>query len=600
MLIHSRLLVIVPVIGITLGLTGCGNNDDDAPAVPVPSASTTLNAAGQTKVAPYALALPGSGFDVVPLVTVGDNVPLLTGTYPNWTTDVTKTFAMTGIPDGMGYFQSGGFNWVWMQHELGNTVSTDFSKDFTGTIKGARTSVFKFDSSWRCLGGRNLTSKLVRDGVEVGTVTVDTTAKTVTQTGYNFGRFCSGYLASTGFVDPVSGTEVPVWFASEESDGNSQGWACYPSGTAEAITGLGRYSKEQVFALKNYRAQNSTKTVLLSTEDADSLDSEVYMWVGTQTTADPNGLAAANGKLYVLKISGADTEATVGSLDATATDLLIPSTATAASWTEVPAAAATAATGADLKTFVEGSTIGVRNSTSFTRVEDLHEDPANPGTIWFCTTGGRNDNKFGRLYKMVLNGTDPIGAATVQRVLQGGGAGGTGNGATATSQGVAYDNLVVDSLGKVVIQEDRNSTIDTILNTERRNGRVLTYNPADGKVQFLLECNQAAIDSANPGGVSGAGPGTGNWESTGIVEGPASLATATRVPYLFAIQAHSVVNAAGSTAKLNGAHAEGGQLILARPSSMPTGVAWSPLPGTTPAWNVGDALALSRLGRIAP
>ena len=600
MSIDPRLLAIVPAFSLALGLSGCGSDDDESPATPVASANTTLNTAGQTKVAPYALALPGSGYEVVPLLTVGDNVPLLTGTYPKWTADVTKTFAMTGIPDGMGYFQSGGFNWVWVQHELGNTTSTDFSKDFTGTIKGARTSVFQFDSSWRCLGGRNLSTKLVRDGVEVGTVTVNTSAKTVTQTGYNFGRFCSGYLAATGFVDPVSGTEVPVWFAAEETDGTSQGWACYPSGTAEAITGLGRYSKEQVFALKNYRAQNSTKTVLLSTEDGSALKSEVYMWVGTQTTADPNGLAAANGKLYVLKISGADTEAVDPSTDQTATDLLIPTTATAASWTEVPAAAATAATGADLAAFVEGSTAGVRNSTGFTRVEDLHEDPANPGTIWFCTTGGSADNKFGRLYKMVLNGSDPIGAATVQRVLQGGGAGGTGNGATATSQGVAYDNLVVDSKGKVVIQEDRNATVDTLLYTERRNGRVLTFNPADGKVKFLLECNQAAIDSQFPGGIEAGGNGPGNWESTGIVEGPASLATATNVPYLFNIQSHSVRNATGSTAKLNGEHAEGGQLILAKPSAMPTGVAWTPLPGATPAWNVGDALALSRLGRIAP
>jgi glycerophosphoryl diester phosphodiesterase len=507
---------------------------------------------------------------------------------------------MTGIPDGMGYYESGGSYWVWMQHELSNTASTDFSKDFTGTIGGARISVFQFDTSWRCKGGRNLITKLVRDGVEVGTVTVDAAAKTVAQTGYKLGRFCSGAMAATGFVDPVSNTEVPVWFAAEEQDGNSQGWACYPSGTAEAITGLGRYSKEQVFPLKNFRATNNTKTVLISTEDGDSLDSEVYMWVGNQTTTDPNGLAAANGKLYVLKITGVDTEATVGTLDATSGDLLVPTTATAATWSEVPGATATAATGVALKAFAEGSTSGTRNSTSFTRVEDLHEDPANPGTLWFATTGGRPDNKFGRLYKLVLNTTDPIAAATVQRVLQGGGSGGTGNGATATSQGVAYDNLVVDSKGKIVIQEDRNSTVDTILNTERRNGRTFTFNPADSKIQFLFECNQAAIDAANPGGVSGSGPGTGNWETSGIFEGPAALATSTRVPYLFGVQAHSVVNASGSTTALNGVHVEGGQLLLAKPSSLPTGVAWSPLPGAVPAWNVGQALALTKLGQVAP
>ena len=594
------LVALVPVLALCLGLTGCGDDDedDDTAASPTPSSAITTNFAGQTKVAPYAIALPGSGYEMVPLLTVGDNVPLLTGTYPNWKADVTRTYAMTGIPDGSGIFESGGANWVWVQHELGNTVSTDFSATFSGTIGGSRISVFKFDADWRCLGGRNLISRLVRDGAEVGTVGVDAAAKTVSQTGYQFGRFCSGSLAQTGFVDPETGDAVPVWFASEESSGDSQSWACYPSGTAVAITGAGRYSREQTLPLRSWRAANATKTVLIGTEDADSLDSEVYLWVGDQTVADPNGLEAANGSLYVLKITGIDLEADAGTDDTAAVN--IGTTAIAATWTPVPDATATAATGADLKAFVEASPGGERNSTSFTRVEDIDEDPASPGTLYFATTGGRPDNKFGRLYKLVMNTSDPVGASTTPRLLPGGGAGATANGATATSQGVAYDNVAVDSMGKIVIQEDRNATIDTVLNTERRNGRVLTLDPATGNVRFLFECNQAAIDAANPGGITGVGPGTGNWETSGIVEAPAALASAAKAAYLFVVQAHSVQNSGGTTDALNGTHAEGGQILLAKPSELPTGVGWSPLPGAKPAWTVGDAQVLSRLGLIAP
>jgi len=52
------------------------------------------------------------------------------------------------------------------------------------------------------------------------------------------------------------------------------------------------------------------------------------------------------------------------------------------------------------------------------------------------------------------------------------------------------------------------------------------------------------------------------WESSGIVTIGSS--------YLFDVQAHTVVNATGSTSALGGKHIEGGQLILATPISAPT------------------------------
>lgn len=581
------LLALVPALALCLGLTGCGDDDEeDAPAAPTPSASITTNSAGQTKVAPYAVALPGSGYEMVPLLTVGDNVPLLTGTYPAWSADVTKTFALTGLPDGMGLFESGGANWLWVQHEMAVGTLTDFSTDFTGQINGARLSVFKFDADWRCLGGRNLITSLRRDGTEVGSITVNAGAKTVAQTGYNLGRFCSGYLATSGFVEPSTGSAVPVWFASEEFD-DGEGWACYPSGVAEAITGLGKYAKEQVLALSAYRASNSAKTVLISTEDGSALDSEIYMWVGDQTTADPNGLAAANGNLYVLKVDGADLEN-----NADDTVVNIPNTATEATWTLIPDATATGSA-AGLKTYVT-TVAGDRRSTSFTRVEDVAEDPATPGTLYVLTTGGNTDNKYGRMYKLVMNTTDPTGPASIQRVLQGGGTGATGVGAGIGSQGVAYDNLVVDSKGKIVIQEDPTSPANVVLGAESRNARGIsvTYTGGVPAISFIYEVNQEAID--------GAGAGTGSWESSGIVEGPASLATASKAAYVINVQAHSLRIPTVSVDVLNGSHAEGGQLLLAKPSSMPTGVGWIQVPGAKPAWHVGDAQVLSRLGLIAP
>jgi len=124
-------------------------------------------------------------------------------------------------------------------------------------------------------------------------------------TGQNlsFSRFCSAYLAQSGFVD-ANGQEIPIYFAPEENDPKSRGWAVSPDGVALSIDGLGRYAKENIVAASQYRAINSDKTVLFSTEDFT--DGELYMFVGQQTPQDPNGFK--DGQLYALKVDGIDAE----------------------------------------------------------------------------------------------------------------------------------------------------------------------------------------------------------------------------------------------------------------------------------------------------
>jgi len=78
----------------------------------------------------------------------------------------------------------------------------------------------------------------------------------------------------------------PVWFAPEETGPDGRGWAVTPDGTAQALEGLGRYSKRMV-AASQYRADDSDTTVLLSPEDF--ADGELYMFKGKQTADDPNG-----------------------------------------------------------------------------------------------------------------------------------------------------------------------------------------------------------------------------------------------------------------------------------------------------------------------
>ncbi|MDX2097002.1 MAG: DUF4114 domain-containing protein [Leptolyngbyaceae cyanobacterium bins.59] len=520
---------------------------------------------GKTADPSYVSTIAGSSassaFTLVPLLTVGDEVPLLTSTFSATTVPAvssTQRFAFTGIPDGTGSRQvkvdGRTFNYVWVNHELSNAASSDISTTATGqTIRGARVSLFVFDENWNAIGGRNLIERAVDS---TGTYTLNTTTGLYTNTAgatLSFNRFCSAYLAETGFVN-VNGQEVPVYFGPEEGGNTSRGWAITPDGTALAIDGLGRYAMENVVSASQYRAVNSTRTVLFAAEDFT--DGELYMWVGNQTTADPNGFASANGDLYVLRVANTEFEGDITEGQKTAT------------WTKVDKSAVfnadgtPKANGADLSTFA--NTTG--RSTNFQRLEDFAEDPNNPGTFYFVSTGTNSrkgqgaaagttttateaENPYGKLYRFTLNPNDPIGSISNFELLLTGGPG----------KGVSYDNIVVDRSGNVLLQEDETAFGGAVMSAENREASVWSFNPTTKAITRLFQVNESAAGSQFDV------PATkGEWETSGIIELP-SYSLVNRGAYLFDVQAHSVRNSTGSTTVLNGNHVEGGQLLVALP-----------------------------------
>jgi Domain of unknown function (DUF4114) len=526
---------------------------------------STPTTPGRTVEKPYVTQVPGApGYNLLPLISVGDEVPLLTNTFSTTvapTVDSTKLFAMTGIPDGLGWktVTVGGntFNYVWMNHELGGTSTSDISSTFTGQkITGARVSLFVFDQDWKAIGGKNLIDSLVDT---TGTYNLDTsTGKYINSAGVSLpslSRFCSAYLAQGGFVDGT-GKEAPIFFAPEESGNTSRGWAVTPDGKALALDGLGRYAKENVVAASEYRALNSNKTVLISSED--NADGELYMWVGEQTLDDPNGFK--NGNLYALKVDGADFEGQVSE-----------GAKKAATWTKVDKSAVfnedgtPKATGNDLTTFVNAA----GKSTNFQRIEDLAEDLNNPGTFYFVTTGTKNkpgtvganpsdtavtpgeaENPYGRLYRFSLNTSDPTaGIANFELLLTGG-----------PGKGVSYDNVVVDKSGNILIQEDETSFGGEQMKAENREGSIWSFNPTTKAIARLYSLDENATGTQfNKPDVKG------EWETSGIVQVP-SNSLVGRDAYLFDVQAHTVKNATGDISVLNGNHIEGGQLVLAIPT----------------------------------
>ncbi|MGB6166427.1 MAG: hypothetical protein WBF52_02475, partial [Geitlerinemataceae cyanobacterium] len=79
------------------------------------------------------------GYDFLPLLTVGQEVPQIQGSIGNFSPTGT-TFALTGIPDGMGLYETPTHNYLFVNHEFGSTVVSDISSC-------QRTSVFCFPIS---------------------------------------------------------------------------------------------------------------------------------------------------------------------------------------------------------------------------------------------------------------------------------------------------------------------------------------------------------------------------------------------------------------------------------------------------------------------
>jgi len=541
----------------------------------MPSQISTPTSPGKTISPSYVNNVPGQpDFQIIPLITVGDEVPLLTNTYSSSlipTVDTTRKYAFAGIPDGLGWQEVsvGGktYKYVWVNHEIGQTTSTEISSTEAGKkILGARVSLFVFDGSWNVIGGKNLIETAIDT---TGTYTLNTTTglytsatgSTLVASGTGaFGRFCSAFLANTGFFDST-GAQVPVFFAPEESGSLARSWAVTPDGKALALDSLGRYSKENVVAASQYRPAISPTTVLFAAEDTS--DGELYMWVGKKTAQDPNGFT--NGDLYVLR---------VGTNDHTGT--MVEGTSYTATWTKVDKSAVFNAdntpkpNGDELTAFVNASS----RSTNFQRIEDLAEDPNAPGTFYFVTTGttqkpgttsagtgnaniaatpAEAEDPYGKLYRFSLNPADPTGQINnFQVVLTGG-----------PNKGASYDNIVVDRNGNVALMEDETAFGGALYASENREAGIWFFNPTTKEVSQQFSLNESAGGSQFNNTEK-----KGEWESSGIVEVPYTGVKGT-TGYLFDVQAHTIPGTANGLAvdatNNPNRYAEGGQLILALP-----------------------------------
>ncbi len=407
-----------------------------------------------------------SNVSVYPLLSSADKLP------------DTPNFIYGSMADGAGLMYDG----VKEEYTLINNIEADYS-----------IARIKFDKSLAPISGEYI-------------LNADATASTAQ---------CSGTL-----ITPQEHGFGPLYLSGGEWGGSSKGVfateVTKPSSsrtTPEILTAMGQWSTENAVVIGKNAYKSKTVAFIGDDHSDNNVPSgQLGMYVG-----DRGDLYS--GKLYGLKVTSANInfemdmtegesyQAEFVQLNQRNIDLLD----------------------------AEAKQKGVMG---FSRLEDIdwrRGSAANEREIYFAVTGrvssglAGKGTKYGRIYKVVLNETDPTGPATITCVLDGDKQGGKAWGFHSP------DNVLVTK-NYVYIQEDPNGYFDDPARTHY--ARLYQYNITTGEVKTVLECDQAAA--------AAAGIGTANsiWEITGMID--ISDQTGIDGTFMVITQNHGWVPADGS------------------------------------------------------
>jgi hypothetical protein len=483
-----------------------------------PSAATAASDhSGFITSAPAMITALTAGVDVKPLLTVGETI---------------GSYRFESLPDGIA-IRPGGKNTldVYVNHE---TSKVPFPYNATTGV-----GLTDFDNAQLS----HLVLKRGAGKVLSGSYTIPSAA--------NYQRFCSNFLAG-----PAQGWSRELLFTNEEAtdvvNRTGTAWPATPAngsnpeqagvvvavdvatGAYKSIYGLGRMNHENSVAVPGYN-----QAVLVTGDDTFSAPaSQLYMY------AAPNADAVWNDQGHLWAFVSDDAAINdYGDLGGSAS--------VGGRFIQVPDAIA------------DGDQTGLENWSKtngvfqFIRIEDLATDRNDPHIVYFADTGeprakadptttklrrdatGGGPYPNGRVFKMVLNPTDPT-LVTSLSVLIDGDAGGYNN-VGALHQ---PDNIETTE-HSLLITEDPGSHNRFAGST---NARLWKYDLATGSMT-------AVAVVADP---------TADWETTGVVDASEYFGDGA---FLINVQAHNIfvetnpspINPAGLTQKR-----EGGQLLLIR------------------------------------
>lgn len=333
-------------------------------------------------------------------------------------------------------------------------------------------------------------------------------------------RFCSATLVQAGklaFQDGSTalGFDGAVYLAGEEDgdSGYARAFAFDMNGNGINLPRMGLASWENLMP----NLKPGKNTVVMGNEDGSATDSQLFMYVGTKTTAgtfaDKAGLT--NGDLHVLKIA----------------DIANDNAFRAKYGKNKPVEVTFEKTiwDADLKTQALDH---AAKGTEFSRIEDGQWDPTNPNIFYFVTTESNKDagatkqnpaepgisRDGGGFWRLTfVDGQKPELGAKLELLLDG----------TEAPYLSKPDNMTITSEGIVLLQEDPGNNAHV--------SRIVAFRPADGKLAVVAEFNKQYFAP------TGSSFMTIDEESSGIIDVTSLIAKSgdTKKYFYFNAQVHT-------------------------------------------------------------
>lgn len=455
-----------------------------------PATTTSASAAGGflTSTAPYITVAGPANSSVKAIITSGDTI---------------GDYKFAKIPDGIGTYANGkGTLNVFVNHELNNGTNHEGF---------AKVSELKLQKD-----GSIVQAQFHIDGTE----------------GYE--RFCSSSLIEG------SGFQHPVYFTNEEVDDGIVVGIDAKTGEQTEMPWLGELSHENTIVVP-YFYETIGKTVVLTFEDGDATESEVYMYVADS----PEDLMEGNGQLYVF---GANDNATYNTWDdiyfstGDVDGKFIPLSWDHATQDEVDLDNEAIAAGAFQFIRPEDGAMDKRDSkTNILYMADTGNNADENGAPIPAGTNGQSWER-GRMYKFEFTDPSDPTKASFQVIIDGNDPVAPGYNAQLKLAMSNPDN-VDTSENSLMIDEDRigatrpavTSPYDITNNAKIIRVNLDSIDAGFAEMEFVAYVNQNADHAAVHG----------NWESSGILDASEFFGEGS---WLVDVQAHSIQ--------------EGGQLLL--------------------------------------
>jgi hypothetical protein len=447
----------------------------------------SINVTRNAAVANY-LAASDNQISLTSILTVGEAI---TG------------YKMVGIPDGLGAFDNNnGTFTLLMNHKLDSNQGLSRAHGSTGA----------FVSKW-VINKADLTiesgSDLIRNVKLWNTATQSYDLyDSASPMPIGFSKFSSADLpVVSGLYNSSStfGTLDKILLSGEENGAEGRAFAHVLTGvnadTTVELPFLGKLNWENVVVCPS-RGQ---KTIIAGLDN--EMGGQIYFYSGIKSDSgsaiEKAGLT--NGKLFGVKVTGLSDELN-GSIPA-------PNT----TFTMVDLGIVKDSSGAGIE--LMSNSLG---ATKFLQPEDGAWDPKSPADFYFVTSNTFNNPS--RLWRLrFTNIRNPEFGGTITAVLDG-------------TEGIKMmDNMVIDTLGRIIIQEDAGNNAHL--------GKVWLYNIANDQLLQLAEHDSTRFK------IGGSNFLTQEEEASGVIDMGNILGTGK---YLFVSQAHYATNSE---------LVEGGQLL---------------------------------------